>query len=249
MNEILAIGLRSMQGDMARVEQIGVNLANELTPGYKRGVAVQASQGASFAAHLNGAAALPESAGGPVAPLLDIAIDARAGTFRSTGQSLDVALAGRGFFEVATDAGPAYTRQGSFRLDARGRLVTAQGHPVMGISGEIVINGASPLITASGAITTGDGTPVTQLKVVEFEGHAGPRRLGDGLYAAGQDMKLVGEADVQVRQGFLENSNISPSYEMTSMIQAMRHFECMQKVVQGYDDMVGTAIRKLGETS
>jgi len=184
-----------------------------------------------------------------VAPLLDIATDARAGTFKFTGQSLDVALAGRGFFEVATDAGPAYTRQGSFRLDARGRLVTAQGHPVMGLSGEIVINGASPLITASGAITIGDGIPVAQLKVVELEGHAGPRRLGDGLYAAGHDMKLVGEADVQVRQGFLENSKVSPSYEMTSMIQAMRHFESMQKVVQGYDDMVGTAIRKLGETS
>jgi flagellar basal-body rod protein FlgF len=73
--------------------------------------------------------------------------------------------------------------------------------------------------------------------------------LGDGMHAAGQGMKLVGEADVHVRQGFLENSNVNPSYEMTSLIQAMRHFESMQKVVQGYDDMVGTAIRKLGDTS
>lgn len=249
MNEILAIGLRGMQGDMASLNQIGVNLVNELTPGYKRGVTVQAAQGASFAAHLNSAATPPESAVGPVAPLLDIATDARTGTFKSTGQSLDVALAGTGFFEVATDAGPVYTRQGNFRLDARGRLVTAQGDPVMGISGEIVLNGASPVIAASGAITTGDGTPVAQLKVVEFEGRAGLRPLGDGMHAAGQGMKLVGEADAQVRQGFLENSNVNPSHEMTSLIQAMRHFESMQKVVQGYDDMVGSAIRKLGDTS
>lgn len=249
MNEVLAIGLHGMQGDMARLEQIGVNLANVLTPGYKRGVAVQAPQGASFAAHLNNAAAAAEGAGGVAAPLLDIATDVRTGTLKSTGQSLDVALAGKGFFEVATDAGPAYTRQGSFRLDARGRLVTAQGHPVMGISGEIVLDGASALIAASGAVTTRDGTPVAQLKVVEFDGDAGLRPVGDGLHAAGTGMKLVGEADVQVRQGFLENSNVSSTYEMTSMIHAMRHFESMQKVVQGYDDMVGTAIRKLGETS
>ncbi|RYF50416.1 MAG: flagellar hook-basal body protein [Comamonadaceae bacterium] len=249
MNEVLAIGLQSMQGDMVRLEQIGVNLANVLTPGYKRGVAVQAQQGASFAAHLNNAAAVGEGAGGVAAPLLDIATDARAGTLKSTGQSLDVALAGKGYFEVATDAGPAYTRRGSFRLDPRGQLVTAQGYPVMGISGEIVLDSANALIAASGAITTRDGTPVAQLKVVEFEGDAGPRPIGDGLHAAAPGMKLVGEGDVQLRQGFLENSNVSATYEMTSMIHAMRHFESMQKVVQGYDDMVGIAIRKLGETS
>jgi len=62
-------------------------------------------------------------------------------------------------------------------------------------------------------------------------------------------MKIVAEDEVRVRQGFLENSNVSSTYEMTSMIQAMRHFESMYKVAQGYDDMVGTAIRKLGDVS
>jgi flagellar basal-body rod protein FlgG len=62
-------------------------------------------------------------------------------------------------------------------------------------------------------------------------------------------MKLVSEQEVSVRQGFLENSNVSSTYEMTSLLQTMRHFESMQKIAQGYDDMLGTAIRKLGETS
>jgi flagellar basal-body rod protein FlgF len=250
MNEVLAVALHSMQGDMARLEQIGLNMANALTPGYKRGVAVQAPQGASFAAHLTNAAAAAEGAG-TAAPLMDFVVDARAGTLKSTGQSFDLALAGKGYFEVLTDAGPAYTRGGSFRLDARGRLVTAQGHPVMGASGEIVLNTSSPAIAATGAITSGAGEAnlLAQLKVVEFEGNAKLQPLGDGLHAAGPGMKVVADDEVRVRQGFLENSNVSTTYEMTSMIHAMRHFESMQKVAQGYDDMLGTAIRKLGETS
>ncbi|ROZ63183.1 flagellar hook-basal body protein [Ramlibacter sp. WS9] len=250
MSEVLAIALHSMQGDMARVEQIGMNMANALTPGYKRGIAMQAPQGASFAAHLTQAAAVTEGAG-TTAPLVEFATDARSGTLKSTGQSLDLALAGKGHFEVLTDAGPAYTRGGSFRLDARGRLVTAQGYPVMGAGGEIVLNVSNPSIAANGGVTSanGDGALVAQLKVVEFDGNARLQPKGDGLVAAGPGMKLVADDEVQVRQGFLENSNVSSTYEMTTLVHAMRHFESMQKVAQGYDDMLGTAIRKLGETS
>jgi len=252
MSEVLAISLHSMQGDMARVEQIGMNLANVLTPGYKRGMAVQAPIGASFAAHLNNAA-LAGNVGAPAAAPVEFTSDARAGTLKSTGQNLDVALAGKGFFEVATESGPAYTRHGNFRIDARGRLVTAQGHPVMGTAGEIILNLANPVIGPNGAITSAtggaDAVPLAQLKVVEFDDNAKLQHMGEGLHAAGPGMKFVAEEEVRVRQGFLENSNVSSTYEMTSMIQAMRHFESMYKVAQGYDDMVGTAIRKLGDVS
>jgi len=62
-------------------------------------------------------------------------------------------------------------------------------------------------------------------------------------------MKQVADAELQVRQGYLENSNVESTREMTSLIDTMRHFETVNKMVQGYDDMLGTAIRKLGETS
>jgi flagellar basal-body rod protein FlgG len=251
MNEVLAIALRSLQADMARLDQVGMNLANALTPGYKRGIAVQGPIGSEFAAYLGGA--INGSMGGAAPSSVVLASDMRAGTFKATGGSLDVALAGRGYFEVITDTGPAYTRQGNFRLDARGRLVTAQGYPVMGTSGEITLNFKEPVIGANGAISTRDSSndamPLAQLKVVEFDPAAELEKLGDGLYAAGPGMKLLNEQDVAVRQGFLENSNVSSAYEMTSMVQAVRHFETMQKVAQSYDELLGTAIRKLGETS
>jgi flagellar basal-body rod protein FlgF len=251
MNEVLAISLQSLQADMARLDQISMNLANALTPGYKRGIAVQAPISNEFAAYLSNPANYPtESA---TAPSVLFAPDARPGTLKSTGQSLDVALAGKGYFEVITDSGPAYTRQGSFRLDARGRLVTGQGYPVMGIAGEVTLNLTDPVIGANGAISARASSPAAmaaaQLKVVEFDPAARLESLGDGLYAAGPGMKLLTDQEVTVRQGFLENSNVSSTYEMTALVQAMRHFESMQKVAQGYDDMLGSAIRKLGETS
>ena len=252
MNEVLAISLHSMQGDMARLDQIGMNLANVLTPGYRRGVAVQAALGSDFASHLsNAAAAAPTD--GEAAAAVRFTADSRTGTLKSTGQNLDLALAGKGYFEVNTENGPAYTRHGSFHVDARGRLVTAQGYPVMGTSGEIILNLAHPIVGATGTISSGAGSagapPLAQLKVVEFNDDAQLEHLGDGLYAASPGMKLLNEQEIQVRQGFLENSNVSSSNEMTSLVQAMRHFESMQKIAQGYDEMLGTAIRKLGETS
>lgn len=251
MNEVLAISLHSLQADMARLEQVSMNLANALTPGYKRGVALQTPIGGEFAAYLSNAA--NPGTDGAVAPSVLFVPDSRAGTVKSTGQSLDVALAGKGYFEVITDSGPAYTRQGSFRLDARGRLVTAQGYPVMGTAGEVTLNLTEPVIAANGAISakasSATAMPVAQLKVVAFDPAAKLERLGDGLYAAGPGMKVLTDQEVTLRQGFLENSNVSSTYEMTSLVQTMRHFESMQKVAQGYDEMLGTAIRKLGETS
>lgn len=254
MNEILAISLQGMQSDAARVEQIAMNLANVLTPGYKRGVAVQAPLAASFAAHLTGAsAALPLQDGGDTtSAVTTFRSDSRPGTLKFTGQSLDVALAAGGYFEVITDKGPAYTRQGNFRVDAAGRLVTAQGYPVIGHGGEIVLPLSNPVITSAGAVLSAEGAdeaPLAQLKVVHFEGGATLGRRGEGLLEGGQAMKVLRAEEVQVRQGYLENSNVASTQEMTGLIQAMRHFEAMQKVAQGYDEMLGSAIRKLGENS
>ena len=251
MSEIMALALQGMQGDAARVEQIAANLANALTPGYKRGVAVQTPPVVSFSAHLSGAEALQTSPEGSAGGLV-FRTDERPGTLKLTGQPLDLAIAGPGYFEVITDDGPAYTRQGSLRVDANGRLVTAQGYPVMGQAGEIALTQSNPTITRSGAVLPPDGSedaPIARLKLVTFDGGAPGQRVGDGLRAAGDGMRLLAEDEVQLRQGSTENSNVVPSLEMTALIHAMRHFETMQKVTQGYDDMLGTAIRKLGDAS
>lgn len=255
MSGVLAVTLQAMQADASRVDQIAANLTNSLTPGYKRSVAVQAAGGASFGTHLDDAAAAlaTQFAAGAGAPTIAFRADARPGTLKSTGQPLDLALGGDGYFEVSTNSGPAYTRQGNFHVDATGRIVTAEGDAVMGQGGEILLPvGQRVVVTSNGAILAGDANddaPTAQLKIVSFDAGTPPQPLGNGLFAPGEAMTLLRAEQVQVRQGFLENSNVDSAQEMTGLIQTMRHFEALQKIAQGYDDMLGTAIRKLGEGS
>lgn len=262
MTDVLAISLQSMQQDMARLERISMNMANATTPGYKREVATSLpSNAAAFSDAMRGAGrpqqgpqAEPSNAAG-VAGMLLIQTDAHPGTLKSTGQSLDVALTTPGFFEISTEAGLAYTRQGSWQLDARGRLVTAQGNPVMGVGGEIVLSRPNPVIDATGQVFESkpgggaESTPVAQLKVVRFDNAKDLRRMGDGLMGTDQTPSQLTDSEVQLRQGFLENSNVNSMQEMVQLIQSMRHFESMQRVALGYDEMIGGAVRKLGDLS
>jgi flagellar basal-body rod protein FlgG len=249
-----------MQQDMARLERISMNMANATTPGYKREVVSPLPMNTgTFSDAMRSVGASQQAAqaevSGNAAGTLLIQTDARSGTLKSTGQSLDVALTMPGFFEISTEAGLAYTRQGSWQLDARGRLVTAQGNPVMGQGGEIVLTRPNPVIDAAGQVFESkpgggaEATPVAQLKVVQFDNAKDFRRVGDGLLSTDQAPTQLADGDVQLRQGFLENSNVSSMQEMVQLIQSMRHFESMQRVALGYDEMIGGAVRKLGELS
>lgn len=250
MQEVLALALGSMQNDMKRLDQVSMNLANAATPGYKRGLVVQQGS-APFTAAMDAAAAAAQPAGAAT-PLVSMVMDARAGTFKSTGQSLDVSIGSEGYFEVATDKGPAYTRQGGFRVDAQGRLVTPQGQPVMGLGGELFLTTPNPVISPTGVVTervADIDRPVGQIKLMRFPEGVRPDRLGDGLLASADGMTQLTSDEVQLRQGFVENSNVNPAQEMTQLIQTMRHFESMHRVAQSHDDMLATAIRRLGESS
>jgi len=252
MNEVLAVTLQSMQLDMAKVDRVALNLANAQTTGYKREVLAPAGFAQSLAA-----ASSEAGVRGP-APLA-VHVDQRAGTLRATGASLDVALTGPGWFEVQTDHGVAYTRQGDFRVDAQGRLVTQSGQPVMGTSGEIQLPHAHPVIDAQGRVfegtlpgaapAVGGNQPIAQLKVVQFADKAPVQRLGNGLVAVTGEVLASVDGTTEVKQGYLENSNVSSMQEMVQLMATMRHFESMQKAAMGYDDMLGTAIRKLGDTA
>lgn len=244
MSDVLSITLHGMQQDMARMERIGMNVANALTPGYKREIGVARS----FADHL-----FP-GANEPAERKAEAVTDLQTGALRQTGRSLDLAVSGPGFFEVATARGTAYTRQGNFHVDPQGRLVTAHGYPVMGESGEIVLNGKSPAIDHAGFVSetdplraNGEMRIVDRLKIVSLEGGEALIRLGDGLISSMQSGDAAASEESRLHQGFLESSNVNALDEMVQLMQTMRHFESMQKALQGYDEMVGAAIRKLGE--
>lgn len=237
MQSVWSISLQAMQHDGYQVDRVAANIVNATTVGFRREIAVQRPF-----ADVTQQLLTPGRS-----DAVTVTRDARPGTLRSTGRPLDVALTTPGYFEVQTPEGPAHTRQGQFAVDARGRLVTdAGGHPVAGAEGEIQLSPGPVEIDAAGRIGQ-DGRIVGRLKVVLPDAGASIQSAGQGLNTLDGPLREVPADQVQLRQGFVENSNVDTAHEMVQLMQHMRHFESMYRMAQAYDDMLGTAVRKLGD--
>lgn len=239
MQAVAAVIVESLALDAARVERVGVNLANALTPGYSREIVVGALRSAPTFAQFLDADAVTASDPSP-----SIARDLRPGTLKPTGQPWDLALTSSGYFEVTSPVGPLYTRRGDFTVDAEGRLVSQRGWPVAGAAGEIRPGLDRPSIDGEGVVRVG-ARSVGQIRVVRFQNPQSLRHV-EGGYFTSESPPLADERPA-VRQGFLENANVSHSHEMVELMRTMRHFEAMTRLLQGYDELIGHSIRKLGE--
>jgi len=235
--DALSIAAVAMQNDLSRLNSISRNLANVVTPGYKREIPVSRM----FADHVEDAAGGSRNLASAMA-----AIDPSAGTLRETGNPLDLAIEGDGYFEVATSTGLVYTRQGRMRVDTSGRFVTEQGFPLTGVGGEISVAGTSVTIDRDGQVKQGDRI-AGRLKLVRFANPGELTPLGNGLFGQGGARIADTEATGMVRAGYQENSNVNSAQEMVKLSETVRHFEAMQKVMQGYDDAFERAIHKLGD--
>jgi flagellar basal body rod protein FlgG len=238
VNAIAGLGL---QNDVRQMESISHNLANAVTPGYKK----QLAMGTSFQAQLT-QAALAQPLSLTLPSLQGSAIDASAGRLRATGDSHDVAVAGSAFLELATPDGPAYTRQGRLRVDVNGQLVGDQGFPVVGSAGPFMLNNSPFTIDGNGDVQQ-DGRVVGRLKRVRFEQAGQLQPLGSGIYAAGGARIEDPNSSDPLKLGFQEGSNVDTASEMVRMSMTVRHFEALAHLVQGYDDNMEKTIRKLGD--
>jgi len=203
----------------ARMAILANNLANANTPGYK-------------ADQLRFSEVLDEATGLPTVTASQY-VDPSAGGQERTGNPLDAAIEGDGFFVVDTPDGRRFTRDGAFRMAADGTLQTAAGHPVMGSGGPIVLDPEATgiRIDPEGKVWA-DGNEVDTLEVVAFPAGSPPEKVGDGLFEGVGDVPVDGP---RVAQGALERSNVSPILEMTRMIEIARGYEAYQKLVQAMD--------------
>lgn len=249
MTTITAITVHALGADQARIERVATNLSNVQTPGFKREVWSERSSATGSFARLMEVDGAPETGTEPFAPstagVSAIVHDLRQAALRSTGRSLDFALAGPGYFEISTPQGPAYTRRGDFGVDAHGRLVTSQGDALVGTGGDISVTSDQFTIDAQGRVLEADRM-VGQLRLVDIP-DADLHALGGGLYTASGGVREIPSGSAQVRQGFLENANVDMAHEMVDLAATARHFEAMLRVTQGRDELLGTAIRKLGD--
>lgn len=168
-----------------------------------------------------------------------------AGRIRLTGNPLDLAIQGRGFFEVQTPQGARYTRNGMLSLDNQRRLVNSLGYPVMGTKGEIRIPAGKLDITPQGDIKVDEKT-VGTIKVMDFPEAEMPVKSAEGLFASD---KGTPSKNPQLQVGHVEDSNVNAIGEMVKMIEGMRSYESAQKLIQTLDRMAEVAIQDIGRVT
>ncbi len=153
------------------------------------------------------------------------------GSLTLTHRDLDLALEGDGFLVVNTPQGIRYTRNGNLQLNSKSVLSTADGFPLLGVRGRPITLGPGQIhINQSGEVFL-DETKVDRLKIVSFEKASSLLKEGGSLLYS-KDAQVTGKpADAQVRQGYLEQSNVNPISAVVSMVGILRQFEAIQKSV------------------
>jgi flagellar basal-body rod protein FlgG len=169
------------------------------------------------------------------------------GQLTQTGEKMDVAIEGNGFFEVQRpDGSSAYTRDGALKVDATGQVTTSDGYPLVGGFAPISPDATSVSIAPSGDVTvkTPDGETTFRVQLVRFNNPSGLKALGSNLFeetaASGNpEAGNPGEAGFgALRQYYLEMSNVNVVEEMVNMIIAQRAYEINSKSIQTSDEML-----------
>lgn len=176
--------------------------------------------------------------------------DLSVGGMTQTGNPLDLALTGQGYFTVDTASGPRYSRAGNFRLNDQRQIVDGGGLPVLANNGQpmTVPAGTSDIkVSGDGTVSTELG-PVGKLNIVTFKNEQLMTEVGSGLYVTDEQPEPA-PADTKVAQGLLEGSNVKPVVEMTQMIEIQRQYMSAQRMIDNEHERIRSMIQKLGRSA
>ncbi len=250
----LSIAATGMAAQQTNVEVIANNIANINTTGFKRGKAeftdlLYEAQRAPGVSNRGNDSTIPEGAQlGLGVKLSAIRNLQNQGALTNTGNTLDLALQGRGWFQVnGPNSETVYTRSGAFNTNATGQLVTLDGYQV---TPAIIVptNTTAVTVSQSGIVTAtvaGNAAPVSlgQLTIANFANEAGLEHLGNSTFreTAASGTAVTGVPGdpgfATITQGYLEASNVDPVKEISDLISAQRAYEMNSKVIQAADQM------------
>jgi flagellar basal-body rod protein FlgF len=236
MTDGIEIIANSAIEQISRLNSATYNIANVNTPGFKAerfSLLTESTEGVTNEA----------------IPLLEpeIYVDYSQGNIQKTGNALDLAISGKGFFAVKTEDGTAYTRDGRFTLNEDGALVTQAGDFVLGRQGKIIISGNDIQISQEGLISV-DGNEVGELKIVSFCELSALVKLNMGLYSDPDNLAGAKEAaESKIQSEYLEHSNVQAIREMVEMINIQRTFESYQTVLQTISEQDEMSIERIGD--
>jgi len=236
MENSIYVALSHQMALKRQMDIIANNIANQNTTAYK-------GETPMFEEYL-----IPTSEGKSVSYVQDYGIfrDTAEGTLSPTSTPTDMAISGDAFFVIETPFGNRYTRNGNFRLNEEGELVTADGDKVMDDSDEVIEldpDLSSFSVSRDGYLTDVDGDTV-RLQIVNFDNHQKMRKVAAGIYTTAQNP--IEPENAQIVQYMLESSNVQPIVEMTNMIYVHRAYEASKKLMQTDHDLQRKMIGKLG---
>ena len=223
------VAARGLNERMQNLEIVANNLANINTTGYKREV--------PFSEILN-------QAGKPV---IQHVTDFSQGSLVQTTNPLDLAISGTGFFVVQTKYGDQLTRNGNFQISSDGYLVDQDGNMLIGKNGPINVMAYSTdknqkiTVTGDGELKIGNNLVGSLLIAKPWEQGQAVRGSGVDFTTGAAGFQLVNANDFQVKQGYLEESNVNPVKELEEMIQLNTEYGSAQKVVNSLDQSLGEA--------
>jgi len=224
----------TMVAQEQRLNQIANNLANVNTDGYKK-------DDLTFWEMMFKAADNRPRVGKGIKSI----IDQSQGAVRKTDNPLDFAINGRGFFKIQTPQGIRYTRDGNFTLNSGGQLSTADGNLVIGNGGPVSLDSEHIEVGRDGTISSG-GQVIDRLAIVNFTDPGGLLKEGNSLFKLKPGNQAFQAAKVDVKQGYVEASNVSVVRGMTEMIDLQRSYQAQQKMIQTLDDLDHQAISRVG---
>ena len=257
MNQGLYTAASGMIAIEARQTAIANNIANVATPGFKRHEPVKLGFYQTFTEKLRHPFHFdvrPAPGGG--VKLVETYTDLSGGQLESTGNPMNLALQGPGYFVVDTPRGERFTRSGDFSIDAEGHLSTVAGFKVQSVDGDPILVGAGEFLVGEDGTVTADGVAAGRIRMIEF---AQPERLlreGNNLYRATDEVlrQSTEVADAAtystlVASRYLERSNVNVTSEMTALMMGLRAYQANQKVIQTIDSTLGRLIERVGMPS
>ncbi|HEY1757497.1 MAG TPA: flagellar hook basal-body protein [Bryobacteraceae bacterium] len=250
MDQIAVTAASGLHARMEALDLVANNLANSTTSGFKLDREFYSLFSAGDDPGIDG------DSGTKLPVIQRDWTDFAQGTIQPTGNSLDLALAGKGFFVVNGPSGPLYTRAGTFKLSGAGVLTTAEGYTVQATTALILkqqiiqTTSQNPVEVAEDGSVTQDGAALGQLTLVDFQDRSVLQKVGNSYFGVSDaKVKPIPATGVTVEQGKLENSNVAPAESAVRLVGLMRQFEMLQKAISITTDMNKKALEDVARVS
>jgi flagellar basal-body rod protein FlgF len=245
MDALTAAAASGIQSRIESLDMMANNLANASAAGFK-------SDQESYALYVSAeAAGSPEGTNPAILPVVENRwTDFSQGTLLPTGNSMDLALSGKGFFVVSTPSGPLYTRGGSFRFSRTGQLQTEDGYDLQGIDGKpILLDSSKTFEVRPDGTVLQDGQEVSRIAVVDFEDPKVLTKRGGNYFKSSTSTSPTPALQTEIRQGHLEKGNSDSTHAAASIVTIMRQFEALQKAMAIGADMNRRAVEDVAKVS